>query len=191
MFGPQTGTTALLREVAGDDILYHRAGCQSADEIVVLTQPACIDQWTRRPLTERGINSGRSKMPAKALRAERAGLERNKPLRYSAAGAPTHVGANGAKPEHLSPPEISRRLSTGGAVIEMSACTTKVEAVYVPKMLCHCTISSRPQGRKRGGLGERGAGASLPQLPSPPKINHTSKYDQIKGLATNKTLQYW
>ena len=98
-----------------------------------MTQPACIDQWQKCPLTETNINSGRSREPAKALRAERARLERNKPLRYSAGVAPSHLGANGVKPEHLSPPEISRRLSTGGAVIEMKPCTTVVEAPNLPK----------------------------------------------------------
>ena len=115
MLGPQTETTLCVCRSHGD-LAYRRAGWQSADVGVVLTQPGCINQWTRRPLAEKSINPRRSREPAKALRAERAGLERNKPLRYSATGAPTHVGANGVKPEHLSPPEISRRLSQGGAV---------------------------------------------------------------------------
>jgi hypothetical protein len=121
-----------------------------------LTQPTCIDQWTRRPLAETANYSGRSKPPAKVLRTERARLERNKPLRYSAGVAPSHLGANGVKPEHLSPPEISRRLSTGGAVIEMKPCTTVVEAPNLPKT--SITIAPQqhaPQVAKNGGLGER------------------------------------
>ena len=98
-------------------ILYPLADWQSAGVGVVLTQPTCIDQWLKSPLAETLLNLGRSHKPAKVLRTERAGLERNKPLRYSAAGAPTKVGVNAVKPEHLSPLEISRRLSTGGAVI--------------------------------------------------------------------------
>ena len=117
MFGPQTETTLCVCRSHGD-LAYRRAGWQSAGVVVVLTQPTCINQWTRRPLAETSIDPCRSREPAKALRAERAGLERNKPLRYSATGAPTHVGANGVKPEQLSPPEISRRLSQGGAVIK-------------------------------------------------------------------------
>ena len=78
---------------------YPLADWQSADVGVVLIQPACIDQWHRNPPTETSLNCGRSHTPAKVLRTERAGLERNKPLRYSAAGAPE--GANAVKPEHL------------------------------------------------------------------------------------------
>ena len=66
------------------------------------------------------------------LRTERAGLERNKPLRYSAAVTPN--GVNGVKAEHLSPPEISRRLSTGGAVIKMNVEQTQVEAQNLLKL---------------------------------------------------------
>ena len=94
---------------------YPLADWQSAGVLVVLTQPTCIDQWLKSPLAKTLLNLGRSRKPAKVLRTERAGLERNKPLRYSAAGAPG--GANAVKPEHLRPPEISRRLSTGAAVI--------------------------------------------------------------------------
>ena len=60
-----------------------------------------IVQWQKSPLAETRVNSGRSREPAKVLRTERAGLERNKPLRYSAAGTPTKVGVNAVKPEHL------------------------------------------------------------------------------------------
>ena len=96
-------------------ILYPLADWQSAGVLVVLSHATRIDQWLKSPLAKTTINLGRSREPAKVLRTERAGLERNKPLRYSAAGAPG--GANAVKPEHLRPPEISRRLSTGAAVI--------------------------------------------------------------------------
>ena len=113
MSGPQTETTLCVCRSHGG-LAYRRASWQSAGVVVVLAQPICIDQWTRRPLAEKSINLRRSREPAKALRAERAGLERNKPLRYSAVGAPTHVGANGVKPEQLSPSEISRKAVSGG-----------------------------------------------------------------------------
>ena len=162
MSGPQTETTLCVCRSHGG-LVYRRAGWQSAEVFVVLAQPTCIDQWTRRPLAETSIDPCRSREPAKALRAERAGLERNKPLRYSAAGAPTHVGANGVKPEQLSPPEISRRLSPGGAVIKDERLQSSVGAEYVLKKYSPCTIPVRRTRRKRGGLGERGAGASRPR----------------------------
>ena len=133
-----------------------------------MTQPACIDQWTRRPLAETNINCGRSREPAKVLRTERARLERNKPLRYSAGVAPSHVGANGVKPEHLSPPEISRRLSTGGAVIEMKPCTTVVEAPNLPKT--SITIAPQqhaPQVGKDGVRGRKPLAVVFPRLRRP------------------------
>ena len=159
-------------------ILHPRAGCQSAGVFVVLTQPACIDQWTRRPLAETANHSGRSKPPAKVLRTERARLERNKPLRYSAGVAPSHLGANGVKPEHLSPPEISRRLSTGGAVIEMKPCTTVVEAPNLPKN----SIIVAPQQHagqvgKDGVRGRKPLVLLFPRLPRGTKKNHTLRYD--------------
>ena len=162
MFGPQTETTLFLCRSHGG-MVYRRAGWQSAEVGVVLTQPTCIDRWTRHPLAEKSINLRRSRGPAKALRAERAGLERNKPLRYSATGAPTHVGANGVKPEQLSPPEISRRLSQGGAVIKNEHCTTQCRSRTPSKKYHLCTIPKRHLRRQRGGLGERGAGASFPR----------------------------
>ena len=162
MFGPQTETTLFLCRSHGG-MVYRRAGWQSAEVGVVLTQPTCIDRWTRHPLAEKSINLRRSRGPAKALRAERAGLERNKPLRYSATGAPTHVGANGVKPEQLSPPEISRRLSPGGAVIKDERLQSSVGAAHLLKKYSPCTIPVRRTRRKRGGLGERGVDASRPR----------------------------
>ena len=153
----------------------------------------CIDQWTRRPRTETANHSGRSKPPAKVLRTERARLERNKPLRYSAGVAPSHVGANGVKPEHLSPPEISRRLSTGGAVIEMKPCTTVVEAPNLPKT--SITVAPQqhaPQVAKNGGLGERKRWRCLyPNSADQSKSLTTSSMTKQKGLVTLSTSQYW
>ena len=51
MSGPQTETTLCVCRSHGD-LAYRRAGWQSADVGVVLTQPGCIDQWTRRSLAE-------------------------------------------------------------------------------------------------------------------------------------------
>ena len=160
MSGAQTKTTVPPCSTPRG-FLYSRAGCQSADLVVVLSQPACIDQWTRRPLTETTINRCRSREPAKVLRTERAGLERNKPLRYSAMGAPIHVGANGAKPEHLSPLQ-------GGAVIEMSACTTSVEAAHVPKK-CSVFAPHRhaPKVGKDGVRGRKPLAVVFPRLRRP------------------------
>ena len=56
---------------------YPLADWQSAGVFVVLTQPACIDQWLKSPLAETLLNLGRSREPAKVLRTERAGLGRN------------------------------------------------------------------------------------------------------------------
>ena len=86
---------------------YPLADWQSAGVLVVLSHATRIDQWLKSPLAETLLNLGRSREPAKVLRTERAGLERNKPLRYSAAGTPTKVGVNAVKPEHLRPLGIS------------------------------------------------------------------------------------
>ena len=47
MSGPQTETTLCMCRSHGG-MVYRRAGWQSAGVVVVLTQPICIDQWTRR-----------------------------------------------------------------------------------------------------------------------------------------------
>ena len=113
-----------------------------------------IDQWQKSPLAETTNHSGRSREPAKVLRTERAGLERNKPLRYSAAGTPTSVGVNAVKPEHLSPLRSAAGCRRGRCNLRENRDKTQAGADHAPKTVSPLHPNYTPPRPEKMGLGE-------------------------------------
>jgi len=140
---------------------YRRAGCQSAD-VTLSVAPRAYRSVVKDPAVWDIAKPTTHAAPAKALSAERAGLERNEPppLRAADAAEGQRVKRRPSTRRH----RISRRLADGGAVIKEKMLLTK--RLSEPQTRQKNWRPLHPQdgapARKRGGRGGEKHGSGLP-----------------------------